>query len=263
MTVDPRPVRLFVAGDLAAGTAVALSADQGHYLRNVMRRGAGDPIHLFNGRDGEWRATLAEIGKRDAAAIAEERVREQQPESDLWLVFALIKRKRVEDIVEKATELGVARLLPAITRRTVVPRINTDRLYARAVEAAEQCGRLTVPDIDEARSLEALLADWPADRRLLWCDESGGGAPIAHALAGLADGTGSGPWAVMTGPEGGYAPEELDAVRKLPFVTAVGLGRRVLRADTAAIAALACVQATIGDWRCGQAAPDDSNKQPR
>jgi 16S rRNA (uracil1498-N3)-methyltransferase len=158
LTADARPVRLFVAGDLAAGAAVALGADQANYLRNVMRRGAGDPVYLFNGRDGEWRATLAEIGKRGAAASVDERVRGQPAASGPWLVFAPIKRGRVEDIVEKATELGATRLLPAITQRTVVPRVNTGRLRARAVEAAEQCDRLDVPDIAEAQPLDALLA---------------------------------------------------------------------------------------------------------
>ena len=133
MTADPRPVRLFVAGDLAAGASVALGADQAHYLRNVMRRGASDSVHLFNGRDGEWRATLAEIGKRGAAATADQRLRGQPAATGPWLVFAPVKRGRVEDIVEKATELGVARLLPTITQRTVVPRVNTGRLHARAV----------------------------------------------------------------------------------------------------------------------------------
>jgi 16S rRNA (uracil1498-N3)-methyltransferase len=259
LIADRRPVRLFVADDLAAGASVALDADQAHYLRNVMRRCVGDPVYLFNGRDGEWRSTLAEIGKRRALATAGERVRGQPPASGPWLVFAPVKGGRVEDIVEKATELGAARILPAITERTVVPRVNVGRLQARAVEAAEQCDRLDVPDIAEARPLDAVLADWPAGRRLMWCDESGGGAPIADALAGAE----KGPWAVMTGPEGGYAPAELDAVRKLPFVTAVGLGERILRADTAAVAALACLQAIAGDWRSGHVVPGDSNQQPK
>jgi 16S rRNA (uracil1498-N3)-methyltransferase len=243
-TRDARRIRIYVEHGLGPGLTFPLSDSQAHYLRDVMRCAGGESVRLFNGRDGEWRARLRGVGKRGAAAEVEERIREQSASPDLWLLFAPVKGGRVEDIVEKATELGVARLRPVVTARTVVPKVNTRRLRARAVEAAEQCGRLDVPTIDEAEPLETVLRDWPTRRRLVWCDESGGGAPIATALRA----TGAAAWAVMTGPEGGYAPAELDALRGLPFVTPVSLGGRILRADTAAIAALACLQAVAGDW---------------
>ncbi|MCP4329021.1 MAG: 16S rRNA (uracil(1498)-N(3))-methyltransferase [Alphaproteobacteria bacterium] len=245
MAGDNRYQRLHVDDDLGDGAAIVLDAGQTHYLKDVMRQQAGDSVHLFNGRDGEWRARIEGHGKRGTTATVERRVRTQESEPDLWLVFAPVKGGRVENMVEKATELGVSRLLPVVTQRTVVTRINQRRLRVRTIEAAEQCGRLTVPVISALQPLVDVVRDWPDGRRLLWCDESGGGDPIAAALAAA----GPGPWAVMTGPEGGYASSELDALRKLPFVTAVSLGGRILRADTAAIAALACLQAVAGDWR--------------
>ena len=206
---------------------------------------------LFNGRDGEWLGRIDIHGKNRCAVTLVEQHRPQAPEPDLWLVFAPIKRGRIDFLVEKATELGVSELYPVHTSRSVVERVNLDRLRVHAIEAAEQTERLSVPSIAAPQPLDRLVAQWPAPRRLLLCDESGASPPIADALRGAAalDNTPACPWAVLVGPEGGFAETELDALRKLPFVCAVGLGPRVLRADTAALAALAVLQALSGDWR--------------
>jgi 16S rRNA (uracil1498-N3)-methyltransferase len=240
----PRPsTRLCVAADLAPGLSIGLSAAQAHYLRAVLRLDRGAAVALFNGRDGEWLGRIEGLGKGWCSMALEGRLRAQEPEPDLWLVFAPIKRGRIDFLAEKATELGVSELRPVITRRTIVERVNIERLAANAVEAAEQTQRLTIPVVREPEPLDRALEGWPVGRRLLLCDETGGGAPIAEAARGVA-----GPLAVLTGPEGGFAETELDALRKLPFVTPVGLGPRVLRADTAALAALAVLQAVAGDW---------------
>jgi 16S rRNA (uracil1498-N3)-methyltransferase len=238
--------RLFVDVPLNDGATVALDADRAHYLKNVLRLGPGAAIGLFNGRDGEWRARIDRLDRREASLIAEVAVRPQTVPPDLWLAFAPLKRQRIDWLVEKATELGVARLLPVVTRRTVVARVNLDRLCAHAIEAAEQTERLDVPVIDQPVTLEKLLSAWPAQRRVLLCAEAGDVQPLADVLR-LHRTQPLPPMAVMTGPEGGYAREELDALRSLPFVTPVGLGPRILRADTAALAALACWQAVLGD----------------
>jgi len=241
--------RLFVEADLASGIEAPLSEAQAHYLRHVMRRADGAPLVLFNGRDGEWRATLALRGKKAAAATVGERTREQAAEPDLWLCFAPIKRARIDMIAEKATELGVALLQPVLTQHTAVERVNVERLRANAIEAAEQTERLTAPEVRKPVELAKLLADWPADRRLLMADETGGGPPIAEALAALDEQARAAPWAILIGPEGGFAADELATLRRMKNVTAVGLGPRILRADTAALAALACWQSLVGDWR--------------
>lgn len=241
--------RLHVEAPLAAGLPVTLGGEQAHYLRNVLRLEPGAAIALFNGRDGEWAARVAALGKRGGELAVERRLRPQRAEPDLWLAFAPIKRARIDFLAEKATELGASALLPVITRHTAMTRVNVDRLRAHALEAAEQTERLSVPEVREPQPLDRLLADWPAGRRLLICDETGGGPPIAAALSALDDTARAAPWAILIGPEGGFALSELDALRKLPFVTAVGLGPRILRADTAAVAALACWQALLGDWR--------------
>lgn len=241
--------RLFVDADLLAGAEAPLAGAQVHYLRHVMRRPDGARLLVFNGRDGEWRATFEGRGRKAGVARLEARTREQMPESDLWLCFAPVKRARIDYIAEKATELGAAVLQPVLTRHTIVERVNVERLRANAVEAAEQTERLSVPDVRAPVELTRLLADWPAGRRLMMCDETGGGPPIAEALAGLDPGARSAPWAIVVGPEGGFAEAELAAIRRMKDVTAVGLGPRILRADTAALAALACWQALVGDWR--------------
>ena len=242
--------RLHVAAGLAVGAAVALEEAQTHYLRNVLRLAPGDEVALFNGRDGEWRAAIDSLGKRSTALRCLAQTRPQTAEPDLWLLFAPIKRLRVDFLVEKATELGVALLQPVFTRHTAATRLNLERLAAHAVEAAEQTERLSIPVLREPQSLAERLAAWPSDRHLLLCAEAGAARPIADALSALS-GTpaGRGPWAVLVGPEGGFAAAELDDLGKLPFVTPVGLGPRILRADTAALAALACWQAILGDGR--------------
>lgn len=241
--------RLFVEAELSAGVEVSLDDTQAHYLRHVMRREEGARLLLFNGRDGEWDAALSLRGKKSAAAVVNDRVRAQDREPDLWLCFAPIKRTRIDFIAEKATELGVAVLQPVLTRHTAVDRVNVARLRANAVEAAEQTERLTVPEVRDPIELGRLLDQWPAGRRLLMCDETGGGPPIAEALEGLDNQARSAPWAIVIGPEGGFAQAELAALRRMSNVTAVGLGPRILRADTAALAALSCWQALVGDWR--------------
>ena len=240
---DKPAIRLFVDTALADGAAIELSQEQAHYLKNVMRLGEGDVIALFNGRDGEYRARLESFTRRAASVIVEQQSRPQMTEPDLWLVFAPIKRARIDYLIEKATELGASALVPVITRHTHVERLNLDRLRAHAIEAAEQSERLTVPTIDEPRPLDALLASWDATRRIMLCDESGTALPAAQALAGQT----ATAWAVLIGPEGGFAETELDALRKLPFVSPVSLGPRILRADTAALAGLAVLQALRGE----------------
>lgn len=235
--------RLYVEADLAAGQGLALTAEQAHYLRNVLRSKEGALIALFNGRNGEWLARIAGFGRSACSVAVESQSREQARDSDLWLLFAPIKRARIDFLVEKATELGVSALYPVMTRHTMVERVNLARLRANAIEAAEQSERLTVPEIHGPQPLERLIAAWDGARRLMLCDESGTAPPVAAALKTQPPG----PWAVLVGPEGGFAETELDALRKLPFVCPVSLGPRVLRADTAALAGLAVLQALLGD----------------
>lgn len=245
----PKPAtRLYVSADLSGGASVALAREEAHRLKNVLRLKPGDSVALFNGRDGEWRATITELGRDGGAAVAEERTRPQQGTGDLWLVFALVKRPRLEWLVEKATELGVGALLPVTTARTQPERINPARLAAIAREAAEQSERLDVPDIRPPAPLAELLAAWPKGRSLVLCDETGAAPHIAERARALPPG----PLACLTGPEGGFAESELDAFRKLPFVFPVGLGPRVLRSETAAVAALAILQALAGDGRAAR-----------
>lgn len=249
MAFEPR-TRLYVTADLATGAGVALDASQAHYLKTVLRLPPGAPVALFNGRDGEWRAAIESFGKESGTVRVERQTREQLREPDLWLAFAPVKRARIDFLVEKATELGVSALQPLFTERTQVERMNLDRLRANVREAAGQTERLTIPEVRPPLPLDRALALWPADRRLLLCDESGASPDIASALRAEQPGV----WGLLTGPEGGFTERELDALRKLPFVCAVGLGPRVLRADTAALAALAVFQALLGDWRRGDGA---------
>jgi len=237
--------RLHVTHDLAAGETLVLSAEQTHYLASVLRLKPGARVALFNGRDGEWRAAIAGLAKGNCTLAVETRTRAQAESGDLWLAFAPIKRARIDFLVEKATELGVSVLQPVLTERTMVERVNLGRLRAHALEAAEQTERLSVPEVRAPVTLDHLIATWPRDRRLIFCDETGDSPSIAGVLGRGAPGR----WGVLTGPEGGFAETELDALKKLPFVSAVGLGPRVLRADTAALAALAVFQALLGDWQ--------------
>jgi 16S rRNA (uracil1498-N3)-methyltransferase len=231
-------IRLFVEGALSEGARIAPSPQQTHYLLHVMRARVGDRLRFFNGRDGEWAARLTEAGRRDCVLVCERQTERQRGASDLWLVFAPIKKTPADYVAQKATELGVSAVQPVLTRRTIAHRVNAERLRANAIEAAEQSGRLTVPDIHPPLPLDKLLEAWPAERAILFCDESGG-EPIARALADAPDG----PWAVLTGPEGGFDPAERDWIRQQPNTLAVTLGERILRADTAALAALAIWQA--------------------
>ncbi len=249
MSESKARLRLYVPDDLVAGAAIDLAAGQGHYLRSVMRAQPGEAVALFNGRDGAWLSVVDRLGKAGCRLTVQQQTRAQEPEPDLWLLFAPVKGARVDFMAQKATELGVSRLVPVITERTQVRRINGARLLANAIEAAEQSERLTVPAVAETVRLADVLAAWPDRRRLLVGDETGGGAPLGEALSALA---GAAPqpdsWAVLVGPEGGFTLAELDLMGKHPIVTRVGLGPRVLRADTAAIALLAVWQAMCGDW---------------
>jgi 16S rRNA (uracil1498-N3)-methyltransferase len=243
LTYPGGKLRLFVEAPLAAAARVAPDPGQAHYLLNVMRAKAGDRVSLFNGRDGEWTAVVSDVSKRACTLVCDARIAGQDETPDVWLVFAPVKRTPADYVTQKATELGVRVLQPVFTRRTIVRRVNEERMRSNAIEAAEQSGRMTVPAVRAPVALEKLLAAWPAERRLLFCDE-GGAPPIAEALTAAPDG----PWAVLTGPEGGFEPQERAAIRALAAATPVSLGPRILRADTAGLAALAVWQALRGDW---------------
>lgn len=253
VTVKKALARLYVPDDLGEGASVGLAAGQVHYLRAVMRAKPGDIVELFNGRDGAWAAAVDKLTKNAGWLSVGRQTRQPAPEPDLWLLFAPVKGARVDWVAQRATELGVSRLLPVLSERTQMRRVNETRLRANAIEAAEQCERLSVPEVVETARLSAVLAAWPGDRRLLVADETGGGAPIAKDLA-----ENGCPGAVLVGPEGGFSGRELDLLRQLPFVTLVGLGPRVLRADTAAVALLAVCQALRGDWEQPRIAPSDT-----
>ncbi len=237
--------RLFVDADLSEGGAVTCTPSQANYLRNVLRLKAGDAILIFNGRDGEWRAVLADAGKRATALAVRAQMRPQEGGPDIDYLFAPLKRARLDYMVEKATEMGVARLRPVLTRRTTPERVNLERMRAHAIEAAEQCGILRIPELHEPQKLERVLAGWDAARPLIFCDEDSEETCPFTALARLQPG----PLAVLIGPEGGFDPAERELLSSQPFVTRISLGPRILRADTAAVAALALVNAVLGDWR--------------
>ena len=239
-------VRLYVQAALAAGAIVDLDAAQVHRLRHVLRLDTGGAVAAFNETAGEWLCHLAEPARGHMALLPERLLRPPAAGADVWLLFAPIRRVRLDWLVEKATELGVAALLPVWTARTQPERVNLERLGALAIAAAEQSERLSVPEIRPSAPLDRMLAAWPAGRRLVLCDESGAGMPIAEALAAFPAGA---PAALLVGPEGGFTESELDALGKLPIVTRVGLGPLVLRAETAALAALAVFQAVAGDGR--------------
>lgn len=250
-------IRLCVSDPLSQGASLNPAPDQARYLILVMRLQIGAELLLFNGRDGEWRARVEVVGKRDCVLRVETLARPQTETPDLELVVALVKRGPLETIVEKATELGVRRIRLISTRRTNGDHVRIERLEAIATEAAEQTGRLDVPQIVPPVKLDALLGGWGTGRRLMFCDEAGDdpdvewGGSAGRALPAL-DALGQsaiGPWAVLIGPEGGFAPEERSALRALSYVAPVTLGPRILRADTAAIAALTLWQAAVGDWR--------------
>ena len=234
--------RLFVDDALAAGPR-RIDGPAAHYLLSVMRLKPGAPVKLFDDRTGEWLATVADAGKRDLTLAVETLLRPREPVPDLWLCAAPLKKGRVDWMAEKACELGVARLVPVVTRRTVVDKPNGERLRAHLVEAAEQCDRTALPELAEPVKLPALLRDWPAERALFFADETGG-EPAFQAMAAR-----PGPAAILIGPEGGFDAEERAAVRGHPAAVGIALGPRILRADTAAAAAVALWMAAAGDWR--------------
>ncbi|MBX3563384.1 MAG: 16S rRNA (uracil(1498)-N(3))-methyltransferase [Sphingomonas sp.] len=233
--------RLFVEGELAVGP-LRIDGPQAHYLVQVMRVKAGDPVKMFDDKTGEWLGVAASVGKRDLTLDVTAMLRPREAVPDLWLVFAPIKKGPVDWLVEKASELGADRLVPVITRRTVVDRLNLDRLRANMIEAAEQCGRTALPGIIEPVKLTALLRDWPKDRTIFFADETGG-EPAAEAMRAR-----PGPAAILIGPEGGFDPEERDAIRARPQAVGITLGPRILRAETAAAAAVSLWMAAAGDW---------------
>jgi 16S rRNA (uracil1498-N3)-methyltransferase len=257
---DFRSPRLYVDHALKPGAEVTLDTSQAHYLRNVLRLKAGDAVLAFNGRDGEWRTTLAGKGKRFALAL-EEQARPQTAPADLHYLFAPLKHERLDYMVQKAVEMGVSRLQPVLTKHTQVKRVNVGRLRANAIEAAQQCGVLSLPDVAEPTTFGRAMAARKADRLLVFCDED---AEVADPVTALSDARlapsamlpltmsnagGPQPIALLIGPEGGFAEDERAALLKLPNIVRLSLGPRILRADTAAVAALALVQALLGDWR--------------
>jgi len=233
--------RLFIDREIAPGP-LPIDGPAAHYLVGVMRTGMGDPVKLFDDRTGEWLAVASEVGKRRLTLDVTQHLRPREPVPDLWLVAAPLKKGRVDWMAEKACELGVARLVPVLTRRTVVDKPNTERLRAHMIEAAEQCGRTAVPQVAEPVKLAALLADWPRARALFFADETGG-EPALSAMRAR-----PGPAALLIGPEGGFDREEREAIRALPAAVGLSLGPRILRADTAAAAAVALWMAAAGDW---------------
>ena len=236
-------IRLFVDHPLGEEQCVPLTRDQAHYLFGVMRLNLGNHLFLFNGRDGEWLAEVSEAGKRAGEVICQTQTRPLQPPPDLWLLFAPIKKARTDFIVEKATEMGADKIIPVQTAFTNAERLRKERLQAHAVEATEQCGGTYVPEVRDLQKLDKLLSDWPKDRQIMFCDEA-----LSTAAPSLPpDGTGK--WAILVGPEGGFSDVERSRIKAMPNAHAISLGPRILRADTAAVAALTLWQLSLGDWR--------------
>ena len=234
--------RLFVADELETGRTIAIEGNQAHYLSRVMRVGEGDIVILCDDMTGEWAARISSVGKRRIEAEAVERLRTREAVPDFWLCPALVKKDRFDLILEKATELGVARIRPVTTRRAVVDKLNAERARIVTVEAAEQCARTALPVVDAPEKLDALVRDWPQDRTLYFADETGG------ETASVAFARHKAPAALLIGPEGGFDDAERAAIRALPQAVPIGLGPRILRAETAAIAATALWMAVAGDW---------------
>ena len=245
---DFRSPRLFVEAPLQQGADVTLNAAQSHYLATVLRLQSGERVLVFNGRDGEWAASLV-VAKRASLVRVAAQTRVQSAAADLNYLFAPLKAARLDYMVQKAVEMGVSRLCPVLTRHSQVARVNSERMRANAIEAAEQCGILSVPDVNEPVALPRLLAEWDAARRLVFCDEDAETSDPIAALSGLP----RAPLALLVGPEGGFAEDERASLLKLPNVVRLSLGPRILRADTAAVAALTLVQAVMGDWRSATA----------
>jgi 16S rRNA (uracil1498-N3)-methyltransferase len=237
--------RLYVETDLTAGAPLTLGKDQSLYLAAVLRKTVGDEVVLFNGRDGAWLCRLTSDSKKSVTLGLVEQVAPQTPPSDLWYGFAPLKTERLDYVIQKAVEMGAGTIQPVLTRFTQVSRLKHERLIANAIEAAEQCEVLSVPQVEVEATLERLLDSWPADRALIFADEGEASSSPVEALSAL-KGRKVG---VLIGPEGGFSDEERARLRALPYVVPISLGPRILRADTAAVAALAVIQAIIGDWR--------------
>lgn len=237
--------RLYITPDLASGLQLTLNKDQSLYLAAVLRKKVGDEVVVFNGRDGAWRASLASDSKKSVMLDLLEQIAPQTPVSDLWYGFAPLKSERLDYVIQKAVEMGAGTIQPVLTRYTQISRLKHDKLVANAIEAAEQCEVLSVPNVADEITLERLLADWPTDRKLILADETAASSSPIETLTALR-GEKIG---ILIGPEGGFSDEEREKMRALPFVVPISLGPRILRADTAAVAALAIIQATIGDWR--------------
>jgi 16S rRNA (uracil1498-N3)-methyltransferase len=246
--IDFTTRRLFVEAPLHPGGRVALAAEQAHYLRHVLRLTEGSALLVFNGRDGEWRAHLTQTTHKSASLAIAAQTREQPGARDVHLLFAPLKQARLDYMVQKAVEMGVSRLVPVLTQHTQVTRINLDRMRSNTIEAAEQCGILLLPDLSEQRALSAVLATWPRERLMIFCDED---SPVRDPVTALSAYRSNGPeaMALIIGPEGGFDSAERAAILSLPDVVRLSLGPRILRADTAAVAALGLVQAVLGDWR--------------
>jgi 16S rRNA (uracil1498-N3)-methyltransferase len=237
-------IRLYVDHPMGQGQSVPVDQRQAHYLFTVMRMTVGDPVALFNSRDGEFLAEVAEAGKRRGVLVCRDQTKPLVQPPDLWLVFAPIKKARTDFIVEKAAEMGARRIMPVQTAFTNSERIRRDRLQAHAVEAAEQCGGTYVPEVVELTKLDRLLADWPDERQIMFCDET-----LAGSSPALTGGVAASPWAILIGPEGGFSDAERSRLAAMPQAHAVSLGPRILRADTAAVAAMTLWQSALGDWR--------------
>ncbi len=245
----PQEIRLYTKQQLEQSVEITLDSNQAHYLANVMRCNVGDLLSLFNGHDGQWQAEITSVSKKSITASPLKQTRPQISSPDLWLVFAAIKNKS-ELVVEKATELGVSKIIPLVTRHSVVRSVNLEKLQINAIEAAEQCERLDIPALETHKDLSYLLGSWDKDRILLYGDESGGGVPLPDLLSSLqAEGVAiQKKIAILIGPEGGFSADEFEMLRACDFAKGFGMGGRILKADTAAIASLACVQAKLGDW---------------
>lgn len=245
----PQEIRLYTSQTLEEKSELLLDSNQSHYLAHVMRCKVGDYVSLFNGSDGQWQGEITSIAKKSVAILPLKQTRQQISSPDLWLVFSVIKNKS-ELVVEKATELGVSKIIPLVTRHSVVRSVNLKKLEIHAIEAAEQCERLDIPALETHKDLSYLLGSWEKNRILLYGDESGSGEPLPDLLSSLrAEGVAiQKKIAILIGPEGGFSADEFEMLRACDFAKGFGMGGRILKADTAAIASLACAQAKLGDW---------------
>lgn len=243
MSIKNPKTRLYCDAELKPGTIILIEQNQGHYLVNVLRVKMGEYISVFNGAQGEWAAEITKVGKGKAVITVRENVANQTFEQDLWYLFAPIKKARIDYMMQKATELGVNLIRPVITSRTNLERLKPEKLYANVIEAAEQCGRMSVPEIADQIPLKNLLDGWPEDRVIIFCDEAGEAVSIKDIKVK------SEKWAILIGPEGGFTPDEREIIRDHKNTVAVTLGPRILRADTAAVAALSLWQSNFGDWK--------------